>query len=88
MFFIDHMPETEVWDVGDQVGISRKKHALARADLSLASVCATGLTVQLTATPHPRHADVGGWPSEKAQQKSIALDLCVASRFRLRPAES
>ena len=86
MQFIDGFQEQEIWKVGDLIGRARGKNALARADLSKSSVLDVGLTVALTPGLHHLHAEVGGWPTEKDEQKSIALDLCAKSKFSLRPA--
>ena len=85
MQFIDGFQEQEIWEIGDLIGRERVKNALARADLSKSSVLEDGLTVALTPGFHPLHADVGGWPTEKDEQKSIALELCAKSKLSLRP---
>jgi len=86
MQFIDGLQEQEIWQVGDLIGKERAKNALARGDLSKSSVLKVGLTVDLTPGLHDLHADVSGWPTDKDEQKSIALELCAKSKLCLRPA--
>lgn len=86
MQFIDGLQEHEIWKIGDLIGKERAKDALARGDLLKSSVLEVGLTVALTPGVHHLHADVSGWPSEKDEQKSIALELCAKSKLSLRPA--
>ena len=86
MLFTDGLEDEETWRIGDEVGKDRGKSALARATLSKSSVTAIGLSVELSPGVHPNHADVGGWPKEKHEQKLIALDLCAKSTLRLRSA--
>jgi hypothetical protein len=87
MLFTDGLEEEETWRIGDEVGKDRGKSALARASLEKSSVTAIGLSVVLSPGVHPQHANVGGWPKEKHEQKLVALDLCAKSALRLRPAE-
>lgn len=86
MQFTDGIQEKKIWEIGDIVGKEREKAALAKADLTKSSVLSAGLSVALTPGLHPLHADVGGWPAEKDEQKLIALDLCAKSKLSLRPA--
>ena len=84
----EYLEEGEIWPIGDEVGIERGKATIARANLARLSVTAIGLSVEMSPGVHPNHADVGGWPREKHEQKLIALDLCAASDLRVRPAQS
>jgi hypothetical protein len=89
MLFIDDLPDGELWKIGDEVvGKERGRAAVARADLAKTSVLEIGLSVELAPGPHPRHADVGGWPTEKDEQKLIALELCAQSKLYLRPGSN
>ncbi|HTT19581.1 MAG TPA: hypothetical protein VMG82_11570 [Candidatus Sulfotelmatobacter sp.] len=90
MQFIDDMLESDIWIIGDAVGKERQKAAIARADLKKESVLATGLSITLTPGVQvpglqSNHANVGGWPSEKDEQKAIAVELCAQSQLCVRP---
>ncbi len=84
MFFIDQLSLDEVWGIGDFAGKNRGKLAIARADMQRKAVI--NLPVRLEPTPkdHPRHIDIGGWPTEKDAQKALALEFCAISTLALR----
>lgn len=71
--------------MGDLVGVPRNKMPLARADFNLSAVTEAKLEAEPDPLPNnPRHVNLCGWPSEKDEQKSIALLLCARSTLRLR----
>lgn len=73
--------------MGDDVaGNPRGKSSLARGDFGATAVLGTKLIIEPDPEPHPRHAVLKGWPSEKDEQKDIALELCSRSTLRIREA--
>lgn len=84
MFFVDQMKGHDIWFLGDFAGSKRNKTAAARADLTTAVIKETGLTIVPDAKGHPRHANVGRWPSSKDEQKAVALELCARSTLFVR----
>jgi len=85
MQFTDGLQEQKIWEIGDLVGKERNKSLLARADVAKIAVLKIGLSVTLSKGLHPLHADVEGWPTEKDEQKAIALELCANSKLLLCP---
>jgi hypothetical protein len=75
----DKLSELEIWSIGDLVGSTRSKQALARADFDAGAVSEAKLEIEPDPKPHPRHVNLSGWPADKAEQKSIALLLCARS---------
>ncbi len=75
----DQLSEREIWSLGDLVGSTRSKHALARADFDIGAVSEAKLEIEPDPKPHPRHVNLSRWPADKAEQKSIALLLCARS---------
>jgi len=85
MFSIDQLAENEIWDLGDYAGKNRGKAALARGDIHCKSVFELQMTVEQTPEDHPRHVNIAGWPTEKDEQKALALEFCARSTLCLRP---
>lgn len=59
--------EREIWEIGDRYATERhSKHwpVLGRADLTVQDVFDANLTIVPNPDPHPRHADIEGWPSQ------------------------
>jgi hypothetical protein len=88
MQFTDGLQEREIWEIGALVGKERNKNVLARADTAKSVVLNVGLRVELSKGLHPLHADVCGWPTEKDEQKAIALELCAGATLQLCPTYS
>ena len=80
----DELLEQDIWEIGDLLGAARVKQPLARADFDTNAVSSAKLEIESDPTPHPRHVNLCGWPSEKDKQKAIALDLCARSTLIIR----
>jgi hypothetical protein len=76
MFFIDQLGPSEIWAIGDFAGKNRGKLAVAHADMQRKLVTDLPVTLELTPNDHPRHINVGGWPTDKDKQKALALEFC------------
>ena len=77
------LQEKKVWSIGDWwVAPTRGQNILARGDVVTAELARFGLVVAPDEPP-PRHANVGGWPTQKEARKSVAQRL--AERFVLVP---
>ena len=79
--------ERRIWLLGD-LFVARKrkdnKMVLARADLTSQSVLKERLEVRPDPSPHPRHANITTWPTDKPQQKIKALALAQSAELRRR----
>ena len=83
----DGLTEYQIWAIGLLVGEGRGKPPKARADFDAGAVSSVKLTIEpdpLEAIPS--HINLGGWPSEKDEQKSIAQELCVRAQLVLPPS--
>ena len=68
--------EEELWAVGKDVANTRETDLCGRFDIRTVNCRIDSLEV--TAKPlvsNPNHADIEGWPPEKAQQKAIAQKI-------------
>ena len=85
VFWIDDLQEQEIWHIGDTVaGGPRERRTLARADFNKLCAHELKLTIEPDPKPHPRHAELCGWPKEKDERMAITLELCNRSQLRLR----
>lgn len=74
--------EEKIWLIGKIFVEGRRKDRrtiCGRADLQAASVSEEELTVTPTLFPHPRHANIGGWPDDDALIMAKAQALADAS---------
>ncbi len=75
--------ESEIWELGDQfVTQLHSKHwpVLGRADLIARDVSSADLTIVPSPDPHPRHADIEGWPSH---DEEIEMKITYLARKAL-----
>lgn len=72
--------ESAIWDIGTKyVAEPQDKVLCARGDLSAEKFADFGLEIVPDVRPHPLHANVEGWPTEKDKQKMIAVELANAA---------
>ncbi len=84
VFRVDGLSERHIWELGDaHVARARDKPLLARADLFVRQVARVGLRVEAQEPP-PRHANISGWPAEKHNWMSVALELAALATLKLR----
>jgi hypothetical protein len=71
---------SELWAVGENVAKKRGKTLYGRADIRAIDCKVDTLKViEKPLAENPNHADVEGFPLEKADQKAIALKLAAAA---------
>ena len=76
VYRIDDCSESEVWSVGQEfIGDPQSKSVLARADFIASHIFDIGLAIKPDVSPHPRHATIEGWPTEKGAQKLKAMEM-------------
>lgn len=81
-----HATEDELWAVGQDVCAEMNRKLYGRSDLCVDDCQTETLTVvkKPIKPNNPNHADISGWPSQKQDQKAIALKL-AASASKLIP---
>ena len=80
--------EKRIWLIGYlfvELRRSDKRIILARGDVECKIVFDQGLRITPKPSPHPRHAEVIGWPDDKPTQKLKQIALAQAAKLRLRP---
>lgn len=78
------MCEADIWTLGQKhVERPTGRDLHGRAELAASAVDGCGLDVDPDDRPR-RHANLVGWPTDKAERKQIALELAAAARLILR----
>ena len=73
--------EAEIWSVGKLVADAQQRTLYGRADVRTSFCLAEQLVVDKAPIPgNPNHANVKGWPTEKSDQKVIAMKLAAAAK--------
>jgi len=85
VYLVSGIPESEIWEIGDvHVGNALGRPILGRADLQLAPISECGLTIEPAPHPHPRHANIVGWPNE-TETRLVALKLASHAVLKMIP---
>lgn len=74
------LTDEEIWTLGEKVAALRRKPLIGRADFLAADARQQKLDVKPDEPPH-NHANVLDWPSEKALQMAIALEVSTRTTF-------
>jgi len=62
-----------------------KRKVMARADTTAERIFEQELNVEAHPTPHPRHANISGWPDDRSSRKSKALELAKNAILHVHP---
>ena len=84
VFRITKLSEKEVWEIGRKnVAEIRCKTLYGRADSLAEVVLKQKLNVEPSTQLHPRHANIVGWPQDKAKQIIIATEFAEEAQLHL-----
>lgn len=76
VFRIDALPKDQVAEIGRQhVASARDKPLYGWGQLMTKDVTGAGLDVAVDTKPHPLHANIIGWSSDRSAQKLQAMKL-------------
>lgn len=85
VYRVSGLTEPEIWEIGDiHVAEPQHKTALGRGELVAKAISQQGLEIVPETNPHPRHADVIGWPAEKDARLEIAQALARVATLKLK----
>lgn len=84
VYATEGLDEQAIWRIADEHVASRERHVTARGDVGTSAVEAEGLTLEMNGLPHPRHANIVGWPETKEKQLPIAKRLASAATLVVR----
>jgi hypothetical protein len=86
VFRIDGLQLEEIWEIGQREVIDamcQPKRLHGIADVKVSTVQKNDLEVEPDNIP-PRHANIIGWPEEKAQRMLIAQELAAEAKLVLK----
>lgn len=83
VFRIYGIAENEIWDIGEREVAATRGHILGRADITASIIRRNGLEA-IPKEPPIRHAVIANWPSERSEQKLIAMELAAEAQLRIR----
>lgn len=76
VFRTSNLSDGEIWDIGYKYVAEPSMRSLyARGDTTAATIRKTGLDIVPETTPHPLHSNIVKWPSEKDEQKMLAVEI-------------
>jgi hypothetical protein len=73
----------DLWQIGNDIAIMRNKPLYGRADLTANVLFELSSPLRPDPTPPPpiNHVNITGWPSDKAEQKVLALQIAAKATF-------
>jgi len=76
VYRITGISDTEIFDIGERfVAKAIGKPLLGRTDIGVSKIFKQKLKVRPEPSPHPRHANIYGWPDEGSERRLIAMKL-------------
>ncbi len=86
VYRISNISEKEIWGIGrDYVAGPSKRTLYARGNTTAVVITKTGLGIVPETTPHPLHANIVNWPSEKDEQKMLAMEIVNDAKLAISP---
>ena len=84
VYRIEDLCEIEVYEIGHQY-VAQKigKTLLGHADIIVSDILKQTLEVEPDPIPHPRHANMVGWPDDRSRHRMIALELARDAQLHL-----
>ena len=86
VYWISDLQEAAIWDIGSIYVAPARGPIIARADLNSLIAYEVELSVEVTGTQHPRHADIVGWDMNSTRTSLQAVKLANSAMLRRVPA--
>lgn len=77
IFRVSALSDQEVWALASEKVEPKRGPVIGRADLSVSQIIHRQLKVCPDGDPTSRHADIIGWPEDRGQRGTIAMDLAA-----------
>lgn len=85
VYWISGLTEKTIWKIGNTHVATTRGPLIARADLNSLLVYREKLSVEVTGTPHRRHADIIGWDLSSTLLRLQAINLANSAILRRIP---
>ena len=85
VYWISGLQEATIWRIGDTHVAPTRGAIIARADLNSLVAYEFQLSVEVTGTPHPSHADIVGWDLSSTMRRLQAIKLASTATLRRAP---
>lgn len=79
VYWTTDFPDSEIWNIGDAYVAPARGPIFGRADLNSLVVYEGDLSVNVTGVPHPRHADIINWDTDRRKARLQATKLADRS---------
>lgn len=82
------LDDARIWELGEGIAVARPEAVAlqGRGDVRATAFLAENLSVHpCPVEGNPNHANVSGWPNEKAEQKAIALEIVKSVTYLPKP---
>ncbi len=84
VYRITGIDDSEVYAIGTEYFAEiTGKPLMGRADIIASEILRHELSIQSHQDPHPRHANIIGFPDEKSKQRLIAIELATEAELHL-----
>ena len=84
VYRIIDLGDQEIFEIGHRfVAQKMNKPLLGRADVKVYNILEKDLSVVSVPDPHPRHANIVGWPEERVKYRLIAVELADEAELHL-----
>lgn len=82
VFRTSGLNEEEIWNIcGGHVASSRTQACTGRGVCTVQNIIECGLELDPDGVPHPRHANIVGWPVGDVDSRAVAKKLGLSARF-------
>jgi len=82
------LDDAQIWELGEGVAAARRESAIlqGRGDVQTSAFMKENLSVRPDPIEgNPNHANVYGWPDDKAEQRAIALEIVKSVTYLPKP---
>jgi len=87
VYRISNLSDDAIWTIGQEyVAKSSSRSLYGRGDTAAEVIMTTGLDIVPEVTPHPLHANIVNWPSEKDERKILAIEIANEAVLTLPPS--
>ncbi len=85
VFRIASLATQQIWNIADYVAKESSRTLRARGDLVASDVFNVGLGIESDTKEHRLHANIVGWPSQRAKIRLFAAKLADKAKLYLKP---